>query len=64
MIRLVILVIICVALYPYIGDGLHDFTNDFNTDAVRDFVEKQTQAFKDLFSGITEKKPWYKRIFS
>lgn len=64
MIRLIILAIIIIALYPYIGDGLGDFANDFNTDAVRNLVEQTTDALKQFFSEVTEKKPWYKRIFS
>ena len=64
MIRLIILAIIVIALWPYIGDGVNDFVNDFNTDAVRNLFEQTVDALKQFFTEVTEKKPWYKRIFS
>ena len=64
MIRLIILAIIIVALWPYIGDGVNDFVNDFNTDAVRNLVEQTIDTLTQFFTEVTEKKPWYKRIFS
>lgn len=64
MIRLIILAIIIIALWPYIGDGINDFVNDFNTDAVRNLVENTTEALKQFFAEVSEKKSWFKRIFS
>ncbi len=38
MIRLIILFAIFLAVYPMIGDGWAQFSNDFNVAAVTDFV--------------------------
>ena len=38
MIKLIILFAIFLAVYPMIGDGWAQFSNDFNVAAVTDFV--------------------------
>ena len=40
MIRLIILFAIFLAVYPMIGDGWAQFSNDFNVAAVTDFVSE------------------------
>ena len=40
MIRLIILFAIFLAVYPMIGDGWAQFSNDFNGAAVTDFVSE------------------------
>mgnify|MGYP001548403828 CR=1 FL=1 len=64
MIRMIILAVIVIAMWPYIGDGVNDFVNEFNTDAVRNLVEQTVDALAQFFTEVTDKKPWYKRIFS
>ena len=56
--------VIVIAMWPYIGDGVNDFVNEFNTDAVRNLVEQTVDALAQFFTEVTDKKPWYKRIFS
>ena len=41
MIRLIILFAIFLAVYPMIGDGWAQFSNDFNVEAVTDFVSEK-----------------------
>ena len=38
MIRLIILFAIFLAVYPMIGDGWNQFSNDFNIVAIKDFI--------------------------
>ena len=40
MIRLIILFAIFLAVYPMIGDGWAQFSNDFNVATVTDFVSE------------------------
>tara|TARA_B100000989_G_C19437412_1_gene425763 strand:- start:252 stop:416 length:165 start_codon:yes stop_codon:yes gene_type:complete len=47
MIRLIILFAIFLAVYPMIGDGWEAFSQDFNIDAITNFVQS-------AFNGITE----------
>ena len=46
MIRLIILFAIFLAVYPMIGDGWAQFSNDFNVAAVSDFVSESVANFK------------------
>ena len=46
MIRLIILFAIFLAVYPMIGDGWVQFSNDFNIAAVTDFVSETIAKFK------------------
>jgi len=46
MIRLIILFAIFLAVYPMIGDGWAQFSNDFNVAAVSDFVSELVANFK------------------
>tara|TARA_B100001109_G_scaffold235121_1_gene214631 strand:- start:171 stop:314 length:144 start_codon:yes stop_codon:yes gene_type:complete len=41
MIRLIILFAIFLAVYPMIGDGWAQFSNDFNIAGVSNFVSEQ-----------------------
>ena len=41
MIRLIILFAIFLAVYPMIGDGWAQFSNDFNVAALTDFLSEQ-----------------------
>jgi len=47
MIRLIILFAIFLAVYPMIGDGWAQFSNDFNVDGVFSMVS-------NIVSGISE----------
>jgi hypothetical protein len=40
MIRLIILFAIFLAVYPMVGDGWAQFSNDFNVAGVTDFVSE------------------------
>jgi hypothetical protein len=46
MIRLIILFAIFLAVYPMIGDGWAQFSNDFNIAAVTDFISETIAKFK------------------
>ena len=46
MIRLIILFAIFLAVYPMIGDGGAQFSNDFNVAGVSDFVSETIAKFK------------------
>lgn len=53
MIRLIILAVILLALYPYIGDGLSEFAGDFELDHfyagienVSEFIQKTWDKLK------------------
>ena len=46
MIRLIILFAIFLAVYPMVGDGWAQFSNDFNIAAVTDFVSETIAKFK------------------
>ena len=46
MIRLIILFAIFLAVYPMIGDGWAQFSNDFNIAGVSNFVSEQIAKFK------------------
>ena len=41
MIRIIILFAIFLAVYPMIGDGWAQFSNDFNVAGVSDFISEQ-----------------------
>jgi len=45
MIRLIILFAIFLAVYPMIGDGWAQFSNDFNVARVSDFISEQFAKF-------------------
>ena len=45
MIRLIILFAIFLAVYPMIGDGWAQFSNDFNIAGVSDFISEQIAKF-------------------
>ena len=45
MIRLIILFAIFLAVYPMIGDGWAQFSNDFNIAAVTEFVTDGVEKF-------------------
>lgn len=47
MIRLIILICVFLAVYPYIGTGYEQFTNDFNLSAVIDVI-------KDIIDKLKE----------
>ena len=46
MIRLIILFAIFLAVYPMIGDGWAQFSNDFNVAEVSNFVSEQIAKVK------------------
>ena len=46
MIRLIILFAIFLAVYPMVGDGWAQFSNDFNIAAVTDFISETIAKFK------------------
>jgi len=46
MIRLIILFAIFLAVYPMIGEGWAQFSNDFNITAVTNFVSEMMANFK------------------
>ena len=46
MIRLIILFAIFLAVYPMVGEGWAQFSNDFNIAAVTDFVSETIAKFK------------------
>ena len=46
MIRLIILFAIFLAVYPMIGDGWTQFSNDINLTAVSDFISEMIAKFK------------------
>ena len=46
MIRLIILFAIFLAVYPMIGEGWAQFSNDFNVADVTDFVSETIAKFK------------------
>ncbi len=46
MIRLIILFAIFLAVYPMIGDGWAQFSNDINLTAVSDFISGLIVKFK------------------
>jgi len=46
MIRLIILFAIFLAVYPMIGDGWAQFSNDFNIAAVTDWISETIAKFK------------------
>ena len=46
MIRLIILFAIFLAVYPMIGDGWAQFSDDFNIAAVTDFISETIAKFK------------------
>ena len=46
MIRLIILFAIFLAVYPMIGDGWTQFSNDINLTAVSDFISGLIAEFK------------------
>lgn len=50
MIRLIILVAVFFAVYPYIGVGFEQFTNDFNLSAISDTFESITEFVKETFN--------------
>jgi len=45
MIRLIILFAIFLAVYPMIGDGWAQFSNDINLTAVTDFISEMMAKF-------------------
>ena len=45
MIRLIILFAIFLAVYPMIGDGWAQFSNDFNIAGVSDFISEKIVEF-------------------
>lgn len=52
MIRLLILVIVLLALYPYIGDGLKEFANDFDLEHFYDTVGNVSQFFRETWDKV------------
>ena len=46
MIRLIILFAIFLAVYPMVGEGWAQFSNDFNVAGVSDFVSELVAKFK------------------
>ena len=46
MIRLIILFAIFLAVYPMVGEGWAQFSNDFNIAGVSNFVSEQIAKFK------------------
>ena len=42
MIRLIILFAIFLAVYPMVGEGWAQFSNDFNVAAVTDFISESS----------------------
>jgi len=46
MIRLIILFAIFLAVYPMIGEGWTQFSNDVNLTAVTDFISEMMAKFK------------------
>ena len=46
MIRLIIIFAIFLAVYPMIGEGWAQFSNDFNIAAVTDFISETIAKFK------------------
>jgi hypothetical protein len=51
MIRLIILICIFLAVYPMIGTGYEQFTNDFHLSAVSDFFRN----ILDSLSGLIDR---------
>ena len=51
MIRLIILFAIFLAVYPMIGDGWAQFSNDFNVDGVFNFISNIIESL----DGIVDK---------
>ena len=47
MIRLIILFAIFIAVYPMIGDGWAQFSNDFDVAGVSDFISEQIANFNE-----------------
>ena len=45
MIRLIILFAIFLAVYPMVGDGWAQFSNDFSVAGVSDFISEQIAKF-------------------
>jgi hypothetical protein len=50
MIRLIILVAIFFAVYPYIGTGFEQFTKDVNVSAIADTFNSITEFVKGIFN--------------
>ena len=52
MIRLIILAVILLALYPYIGEGLSEFAKDFDLDHFYDGVENISEFVKTTWDKL------------
>jgi len=50
MIRLLILVAIFFAVYPYIGTGFEQFTKDFNMSAVGDILRSTAEFVENIIN--------------
>tara|TARA_X000000950_G_C13855576_1_gene636400 strand:+ start:648 stop:812 length:165 start_codon:yes stop_codon:yes gene_type:complete len=52
MIRLIILFAIFLAVYPMIGDGYAQFSEDFNVDGVFNFVSNIVASLSELVDKL------------
>ena len=52
MIRLIILFAIFLAVYPMIGDGWAQFSNDVNVDGVFDFVSSLVASLSEIVDRL------------
>ena len=52
MIRLIILVAVFFALYPYIGPGFKQFSNDVHIDGFYDIVETVSRFVKETWTRM------------
>lgn len=50
MIRLLILVTIFFAVYPYIGTGFEQFTKDFNLSAISDMLKSTAEFVENIIN--------------
>jgi hypothetical protein len=54
MIRLIILICVFLAVYPYIGTGYEQFTNDFNLSAVSEIFRNILDSIMGLIDKLKE----------
>jgi len=52
MIKLIILAIVFLALYPYIGDGLSEFANDFKLDHFYSGIENISEFIQTTWNKL------------
>ena len=54
MIRLIILFAIFLAVYPMIGDGWTQFSNDFNVDGVFNFISNLIASLSEIVDKLNK----------